>query len=235
MDQAKSMAWKAVAALAVLFVIGTALLLSFARTTSAQENVRAAQAAGVQKTEGAAQGAHGTDAQGTGKASSSAAGTSAPATDGNSSQPATGQGQVQAGSENGALAGGTSVTEEDKNAAPTVHPAFDLTDGAELYTAACQSCHMPGGVGADAGAGTKNYPALAGNQNLQAAVYPATFILNGAGAMPSFADQLTDEQVAAIINYLRQDLNNFEGETTAAEIEPLRKSARSTTLGDDAG
>ncbi|MDO4263552.1 MAG: cytochrome c [Deinococcus sp.] len=238
MDQAKSAAWKAVAALAALFLIGTALLLGFARTTPAQENTRAAQAAGVQKGEGAS-GTSSQDAgsQGTGSGSETASGGAASGAggEGDSSQPPTSQGQVQAEGEDGALAGGTSVTDEEKNAAPTVHPAFDVETGAELYAAACQSCHMPGGVGADGGAGTKNYPALAGNRNLQAAVYPASFILNGAGGMPSFADQLTDEQVALLINYLRQDLNKFEGETAASEIAPLRKSARSTTLGDDAG
>ncbi|ADY27367.1 cytochrome c class I (plasmid) [Deinococcus proteolyticus MRP] len=239
MDQAKSAAWKAVAALAALFLIGTALLLGFARTTPAQENTRAAQAAGVQKGEGAGQsaGSKGTGSQSTGSGSETASGgaASGAAGEGDSTQPPTSQGQVQAEGEDGALAGGTSVTDEEKNAAPTVHPAFDVETGAELYAAACQSCHMPGGTGADGGAGTKNYPALAGNQNLQAAVYPATFILNGAGAMPSFADQLTDEQVAAIINYLRHDLNKFEGDTAASEIAPLRKGARSTELGDDAG
>ena len=94
---------------------------------------------------------------------------------------------------------------------------------------------MPGWVGAVGGAGTKNYPALASDQNLQTPAYPATFILNGAGGMPSFSNELTDEQIAAIVNYLRNDLNNFDGEMAPAEIAPIRSSARSTSLGDDAG
>lgn len=243
MEQAKSMAWKAVAALAVLFLVGTALLMSFARTTPAQQNARAAQAAGLETVSGtqAASGAAAQPGHSAPAASGAATETQDAQTAGQAStgtapaQPPTSQGQVDGQGEAGALEAGASTSEEEQNAAPVVHPAFDVSSGAELYAAACQSCHMAEGIGAENGAGTKNYPALAGNQNLQAAVYPATFILNGAGAMPSFADQLTDEQVAALVNYLRQDLNDFEGETTAAEIEPLRKGARSTELGDDAG
>ncbi|MFC6592685.1 c-type cytochrome [Deinococcus lacus] len=110
-----------------------------------------------------------------------------------------------------------------------------MQGGAEIYAAACQSCHMPGGVGAQGGAGTKNYPALAGNPRLQSPQYPLTFILNGAGAMPSFNRHLTDEQIAAVVNYLRHDLNDFEGDTAASDVAPLRDGARKTNLGDDAG
>lgn len=237
MEQAKSLAWKAVAALALLFFLSTVLLWAAARTTPAQENARAAQAAGV----ATASAANTAPAKETGKGAVEAT-KQQPSADNKADDKqseaanATAQGQSGTGATGeAALEVGASTTSKEDAKAPTVHPAFDVKTGAELYAAACQSCHMPGGVGAKGGAGTKNYPALAGNANLQAPVYPATFILNGAGGMPSFSTQLTDEQIAMLINYLRSDLNKFEGEITPAEIEPLRKGARATNLGDDAG
>lgn len=47
MDDARSVAWKVVAGLVALFLLASALLWAFARTTPQQENANAAQAAGV--------------------------------------------------------------------------------------------------------------------------------------------------------------------------------------------
>lgn len=237
MDDARSVAWKVVAGLVALFLLASALLWAFARTTPQQENANAAQAAGVttQQNQSAEGDSNAAQPQSEAAAGATAEGATAQDGEGQSeTDPNTGQAETEDGEE-GALAGESSNTEAADAGAMVVHPAFNVESGEELYAAACQSCHMPGGVGADQGGGTKNYPALAGNANLQTPQYPATFILNGAGAMPSFADQLTDEQIAMLINYLRNDLNDFDGEVTPGDIEPLRDGARSTTLGDDAG
>lgn len=237
MEQAKSLAWKAVGALAALFFLVAILLFAVARTSPAQENARAAQAAGqeVQSASQTQTTSSTTTTASTAKPQSTDSGTAAASGAAAEGEGGTAQGQSSASASEASITIGASESSKQEAVAPTVHPAFDVATGAELYAAACQSCHMPGGTGAEGGAGTKNYPKLAGNPNLQTPAYPATFILNGVGAMPSFSAHLTDEQVAMLVNYLRHDLNKFEGETSAAEIAPIRQGARKTNLGDDAG
>jgi mono/diheme cytochrome c family protein len=50
------------------------------------------------------------------------------------------------------------------------------------------------------------YPALAGNEKLEYPDYAVFIVLNGYKAMPSFAHTLSDEQVAAVVNYLQSGL-----------------------------
>jgi mono/diheme cytochrome c family protein len=78
-------------------------------------------------------------------------------------------------------------------------------DGAAIYAALCQGCHMPGGIGA-VGAGA--YPALAANARLAIAGYPIALIVKGQKAMPSFAGMLSDAQIAAVVDYVRTHFGN---------------------------
>src|SRR6185437_17012901 len=72
---------------------------------------------------------------------------------------------------------------------------FRATDGATLYRDVCQECHMPDGQGA---AGAARYPSLAHDPRLESADYAIALVLRGSGAMPPFARQLTDRQIAGI-------------------------------------
>jgi mono/diheme cytochrome c family protein len=100
---------------------------------------------------------------------------------------------------------------------------FVHTDGAVLYRAICQGCHMPDARGAK---GAGEYPALAGNPKLGAAVYPATRVLQGWGNMPSFARNLDDEQIAAVVNFVRTHFDNHYTDTlTASDVQRLRAAA----------
>jgi mono/diheme cytochrome c family protein len=97
---------------------------------------------------------------------------------------------------------------------------FMATSGEALYADICQGCHMPGGVGA-VGAGA--YPALAGNPKLESAAYPLALVINGRGGMPAFGDLLTDQQVAAVVGYVRTHFGNrFPGEVQAADAKAAR-------------
>ncbi len=97
---------------------------------------------------------------------------------------------------------------------------FMATTGEELYSDICQGCHMPGGVGA-VGAGA--YPALAGNPKLESAAYPVALVIHGRNGMPAFGDLLTDQQVAAVVNYVRTHFGNrFGDEVRAADAKAAR-------------
>jgi mono/diheme cytochrome c family protein len=91
--------------------------------------------------------------------------------------------------------------------------------GEEIYATLCQACHMEGGVGA-AGA----YPALAGNPKLASAAYPLSIIVNGRRGMPPFGSTLTDQQVAAVVNYVRTHFGNeFADPITPADASAARR------------
>src|SRR5215468_12437113 len=82
---------------------------------------------------------------------------------------------------------------------------FMSQSGEALYADICQGCHMPGGVGA-VGAGA--YPALARNPKLATAGYPLFLVIHGRKGMPPFGKSLTDQQVAAVVNYIRTHFGN---------------------------
>ena len=98
--------------------------------------------------------------------------------------------------------------------------AFQYTDGEALYRSSCQGCHQAEGEGA-VGAGM--YPALADNPNLEAGAYPAMLILHGQKGMPALGDYFNDEQVAAIVNFIRTHFGNeYSDPVTAQDVADLR-------------
>ena len=102
---------------------------------------------------------------------------------------------------------------------------FVQRDGAGLYRAICQGCHMPDARGAS-GAGM--YPALAANPKLASAAYPALTVLQGRRGMPGFGDSLSDDQVAEVVNYVRSHFDNRHTDIiTAEEVARLRASLTS--------
>jgi mono/diheme cytochrome c family protein len=97
---------------------------------------------------------------------------------------------------------------------------FALQGGEALYRGICQGCHMADAKGAS-GAGT--YPALAGNPKLATASHVARIVLKGQKGMPALGDNLSDQQVADVVNYVRTHFGNrFKGEVKPADVQALR-------------
>ena len=97
---------------------------------------------------------------------------------------------------------------------------FMPQSGEALYAAVCQGCHMPGGVGA-VGAGA--YPALTNNPRLAVAGHALAMVIKGRKGMPPFGGLLNDQQVAAVVNYVRTHFgNDFRDEVTATDAQALR-------------
>lgn len=97
---------------------------------------------------------------------------------------------------------------------------FVPKDGATLYKTSCQACHMANGEGAS-GAGA--YPALAKNVKLRTARYPTFVVTNGQKGMPPFGPMMDDEQVAAVVNYIRTNLgNDYKDAVSAADVKAIR-------------
>lgn len=97
---------------------------------------------------------------------------------------------------------------------------FKQQTGEAIFHGVCQGCHMADAKGA-VGAGA--YPALANNSNLASPSYPALVIINGQKAMPAFGGYFSDDQIAAVINYVRTNYGNHYADTiTAAQVKALR-------------
>jgi mono/diheme cytochrome c family protein len=107
------------------------------------------------------------------------------------------------------------------NHASLMGASFTQTDGSELYQSICQGCHMPNGTGAT---GAAAYPALAKDPRLAAKSFPVIRVLNGSKAMPPFKTMLTDEQIVAVISYVRTHFGNtYKDKLTVDDVKALRK------------
>ena len=104
--------------------------------------------------------------------------------------------------------------------------------GRTVYGTRCASCHGTDGRGMP-----PDYPPLAGNQSIQmeAAVNPIRMVLNGgfppgtAGnpmpyGMPPFAQSLSDDEVAAVVTYIRGAWGNQGSAVSSRQADELRKA-----------
>jgi len=105
-----------------------------------------------------------------------------------------------------------------------------MTLGKTIYMAQCASCHGAQGRGAP-----PNFPPLAGNPSIQmqSAVNPIRMVLNGGYppgtaqnpmpyGMPPFAQNLTDDEIAAVVTYIRSSWGNQGAAISARQANELR-------------
>jgi len=92
--------------------------------------------------------------------------------------------------------------------------------GAEVYMQArCFACHGEQGFG---GVG----PRFRQDHFLAPPDYVIGQILIGRGIMPSFAETLNDEQIAAVATYIRNSWGNNYGEVKAEQVAATRKELK---------
>ncbi|MBZ9703799.1 MULTISPECIES: cytochrome c [unclassified Mesorhizobium] len=97
---------------------------------------------------------------------------------------------------------------------------FTEKDGAALYANVCAACHLDKGQGA---VGAGHYPALAKNKNLETGGYPVSLVLHGQNGMPPVGQMMSDDQVAAVVNYVRTHFgNDYKDAVTAQDVKDVR-------------
>ena len=115
--------------------------------------------------------------------------------------------------------------------APVTDNANDvLVKGAQIYKKQCDTCHKADGKGMPPA-----YPALAGSRSLtsQSVVNPIRMVINGGYApategnpqpygMPPFADTLNDEEIAAVVSYVRMSWGNHGGLVSPVDVRRHR-------------
>jgi mono/diheme cytochrome c family protein len=110
-------------------------------------------------------------------------------------------------------------------------PEQGMKDGEQIYAHYCRACHETDGSGAP-----RIYPPLPANALLQSADPSSTLriTLDGAqtvttprapntGSMPSYARDLSDQQVADVTNYIRNSWGNSAPLVTPAQVAKARK------------
>jgi mono/diheme cytochrome c family protein len=127
------------------------------------------------------------------------------------------------------LAQGTSP-EKPAPPLPTAETSLLVSFGKPIYDRECASCHGATGQGMP-----PHYPPLAGNQSIQmvSAVNAIRMVLNGGYApgtvgnpmpygMPPFAHRLSDDEVAAVVTYIRTSWGNRGEPVSARQANELR-------------
>jgi cbb3-type cytochrome c oxidase subunit III len=119
-------------------------------------------------------------------------------------------------------------TLSERGSAPAAAAA--ASDGAAIFAAKCSACHQATGLG------TGPYPPLAGNADVTAADTSAIIgtVLNGrsgpiqvngktfSGAMPAWKDTLTNDDIAAVLTYVRAAWTNKAAIVTADQVAAAR-------------
>jgi mono/diheme cytochrome c family protein len=118
---------------------------------------------------------------------------------------------------------------------PQVEPTSQQTaammeNGAKIYEKQCADCHQPDGKGV-----ARVYPPLANNQSITMSfpVNPIRIVLNGGYppstegnprpyGMPPFYQELNDDEVAAVVTYIRRSWGNLAPPVSPAEVVKAR-------------
>lgn len=122
---------------------------------------------------------------------------------------------------------------------PSVVSEADVkVDGGAVYKNVCVACHQQTGLGIPGA-----FPPLAGSEwVLGSSKIPALIVLKGLqgpievkgaafnGAMPAFESQLKDEEIAAVINYIRKEWgNSASDEIEKSDVTKLRDETKDRT------
>lgn len=118
------------------------------------------------------------------------------------------------------------------SALPTTESSLLISLGKTVYDKNCASCHGTQGEGKP-----PHWPPLANNQSIemQSAVNPIRMVLNGGYppgtkgnpmpyGMPPFAGLLSDNEVAAVVSYIRTAWGNRGTPVSAREANELRSA-----------
>ncbi len=115
---------------------------------------------------------------------------------------------------------------------PSTEASLLISLGKTVYDTKCATCHGAQGEGKP-----PHWPPLAGNQSIEmeSAVNPIRMVLNGGYppgtegnprpyGMPPFAGQLSDNEVAAVVSYIRTAWGNRGTAVSARDANELRSA-----------
>ncbi|MDF7673377.1 cytochrome c [Acetobacteraceae bacterium ESL0709] len=148
-------------------------------------------------------------------------------------KPISNLGQTKANhSYNQAIAVDSAVFDYPIDRSPLAMGAGSSIDGQRLYLNACATCHQPRGEGTE----DQFYPSLTSN-SVVGAKDPRNLVMailygvdrqtnDGHVFMPGFAEQLSDEQITAIAQYVATNFGNPALKVTINDVKLLRNASR---------
>jgi mono/diheme cytochrome c family protein len=125
----------------------------------------------------------------------------------------------------------TAVSRADTSGSLVTTNVGQMT-GEQIYGHICQACHMAQGQGAS---GAGHYPKLAGDPALASWQLVALTVIGGRNGMPGFglspmaaidvqSASMSDEQIAAVVNYVRSHFgNHYHDRVSPARVGALRQ------------
>ncbi|GAL11874.1 cytochrome c oxidase polypeptide II [Vibrio astriarenae] len=122
------------------------------------------------------------------------------------------------------------LAEQEAAAALTSELGMDelMAQGESVYVARCAVCHQANGEGV-----TGAFPAIKGSAIALGDINPhIDIIVNGRSgtAMQAFANQLTEQEIAAVITYQRNAWGNDTGDVIqASDINQFKENAQSAS------
>ncbi|MBP3191408.1 c-type cytochrome [Natronogracilivirga saccharolytica] len=109
--------------------------------------------------------------------------------------------------------------------------------GSRVYTRLCQSCHQQDGAGVEGA-----FPPLGGSDwvvgdpqrpvNIVLRGFEGEIVREGVtynAPMPGFSRQLSDEEVAAVVTYIRNSFDNEAPEVSEDEVAEIREATEDRT------
>lgn len=98
--------------------------------------------------------------------------------------------------------------------------AEEISNGERLFRENCAACHQESGLGIP-----DVYPALAGSEVVRGSADDVALVaLIGRGDMPSFKGSLGEDELALIINYVRNAWGNTGGAISPERVAMLSAS-----------
>jgi mono/diheme cytochrome c family protein len=117
----------------------------------------------------------------------------------------------------------------------TLDTAALMARGKQIFTTTCQACHQANGAGIPGA-----FPPLDGSEwVIGSPKRVAAIILHGVngkitvkgqdfqGVMPTFKDQFTSEEIAAVATYVRQTFGKTSDTVTPALVDEVKKATQS--------
>jgi mono/diheme cytochrome c family protein len=102
-----------------------------------------------------------------------------------------------------------------------------IQQGETIFSNVCIACHQPDGMGIPG-----IFPALNGNPllTLEDPSYFISTVLTGRGGMPPFEGIYTDEEIAAVVSFVRQNWNNGAAAVSPEQVGAIRAELEATPM-----
>lgn len=106
-------------------------------------------------------------------------------------------------------------------------PEEHIERGAAIYYSVCVACHQPDGNGVPGIYLPLNKGGIVNLDDPTLFIYT---VLYGRGGMPRFNTTYSDEDIAAILSYVRQAWENDAGPVTPEEVKAVREAYSATPI-----